>query len=608
MSFCHLAELYFSRFGLALLAAVLLCLSRPCAAVLEVEPQTKQYTPGSHFQFYIDEKKSLDIHRLLAQQNSLNWQPAPGEFPSFGFNDFAVWGHMQVRLDAKRGSFWYLINHYPLLDRMDTYLVKDGEILDQITAGDVQAFKERTVKHPALAFPIFLEPGVVYDIYVRAESTGALQFILTWNEPNSFWQRDHVSSALMGGFYGVYLIMIAYNFILFFFVRDISYLYYVCFITSFALIQATLTGWAFQFLWPNTPSLQQWVIPIFVSSVVFFGVLFSLQYMKLRSVSLFWYRLYVAAALLAVVIALFGIFAPYWLAIRITVLFVTITAFMAALASFYILARFRTRQAFFYCVAWSLMLVGGAIYAANKYGLIPITQFSEHIIQAGGILEVLLLSAALGDRINQERKERFATQKELLRVQIEMNEALEQKVKARTQELEKVNLLLEEASITDPLTGVQNRRYFDRIYASEFRRALREQKPLSMLLFDIDHFKKINDNFGHPFGDEVIKAIAAAISRNIRRPPDSLARMGGEEFVLLLPHTPLAGATNLAERIREQVEHLGLHFGEQAVAVTISCGVATIQPKADDTPEAFYQRVDEKLYQAKREGRNRVQS
>lgn len=599
----------FIRHWAIMLMGALFCISAQAGSgVLELKPDQKKYVPGPYFEFFVDQDKTYDFTKLIENRDHLPWKSEQEPYPNFGFGDFAVWAHMRVQSRTDHGGFWYLINRYPLLDKMETYVVQNGKVIDHMTAGDAQPFKERTVLHPDLIFPIDIEPNLIYDVYVRVESTGAQQFILEWNEPNFFWQNDHVSSALLGAFYGIYAIMFAYNLILYFFVRDKSYLYYVFFIASFVLIQATLTGWAFQYLWPTIPSLQQWVIPVFVSAVVFFGALFSMEYMRLRNISTLWYRLYVTAVVLSVLIGIIGVLLPYWLAIRITVAFVILTTLVAAMASTYILINFRTRQAFFYCLAWSLMLIGGSIYSANKYGLIPITELSEHIIQAGGVLEVLLLSAALGDRFNQERKERFITQQTILDIQIKMNEELDRKVKERTLELEKLNVLLEEASITDSLTGVQNRRYFDKIFESEFRRAFREQKALSILLFDIDLFKNINDTYGHPFGDEVIKSIASIISRNIRRPPDCLARIGGEEFVVLLPHTPCEGAVKLAERIRTQVEEMVLSCEETPVKVTLSGGVASLQPKADDSEEAFFKMADEKLYSAKRNGRNRIES
>lgn len=601
----------FARLHFGLWISVLLgwLLTISCFAddTLELNNIQKKYLPGTNFEFYIDNDKSLTINEILLQPEHQIWHKSADTYPNFGLNDFAVWGHFKVHTQTDRNAFWYLINHYPLLDKMETYVIRNGAIIDHMTAGDAQPFKERTVLHPDLIFPISIEPNYNYDIYVRAESTGTLQFILEWTEPNFFWQNDHVNTALMGAFYGIYMIMFAYNLILYFFVKDKTYLYYVFFIAAFVLILATLSGWAFQFLWPETPALQQCVLPEFVSLAVFFGGLFSLEYMQLKNISSLWYRIYVGVVVTSLIIAIFGLFTPYWLAIRIAIIFVIGTTFLAVVAGTSILFKFRTRQSAFYCIAWMLMLLGGGIYSANKFGLIPITDFSEHIIQAGGVLELLLLSAALGDRINQERKQRFITQQVLLDIQIKMNEELDRKVKERTFELLKLNSLLEEASITDSLTGVQNRRYFDKIFDSEFKRALREQKTLSLLLFDIDFFKNINDTYGHPFGDEVIKSIADIISRNIRRPPDCLARLGGEEFGVLLPHTPKEGAFKLAERIRQQVEELPLRCEENQVKVTISGGVTSLQPKADDTVDSFFKSADEKLYAAKRNGRNRIE-
>jgi diguanylate cyclase (GGDEF)-like protein len=157
----------------------------------------------------------------------------------------------------------------------------------------------------------------------------------------------------------------------------------------------------------------------------------------------------------------------------------------------------------------------------------------------------------------------------------------------------------------DPLTGVANRRAFERTCEVEVRRARRQGTPVSLLALDIDHFKSINDRWGHGAGDKVLRAVTDTVQL-VLRATDTVARVGGEEFVVLLPGTPIEGALALGERIRRQVELLEWDSVlEPAARVTVSIGVSAWRPD-EPSLEAAAARADELLYRAKVAGRNRV--
>ena len=163
---------------------------------------------------------------------------------------------------------------------------------------------------------------------------------------------------------------------------------------------------------------------------------------------------------------------------------------------------------------------------------------------------------------------------------------------------------LRELSLTDDLTGVANRRAFGRALQHEIAKSKRYDSVFSIIAVDIDHFKTINDRYGHAGGDEVLMAFAAILAEELRRDVDLLARVGGEEFMLLLPGTALAGAVDLAERLRAQLLARPVSIAGEMVAVTASFGVAQFEPGTD--PERVTVAADDALYRAKRSGRNRV--
>jgi diguanylate cyclase (GGDEF)-like protein len=156
----------------------------------------------------------------------------------------------------------------------------------------------------------------------------------------------------------------------------------------------------------------------------------------------------------------------------------------------------------------------------------------------------------------------------------------------------------------DGLTQVYNRRFFNEALEREFNRAKRYERALSLILFDIDFFKRINDTFGHVAGDNVLRHMALSVKPRLRR-EDILARTGGEEFGILLPEIALDGARTIAEKVRRIVETAQVKHEQQNVRWTISLGVAGL--KGDEaTPEDLYQAADQRLYEAKQGGRNRV--
>lgn len=162
---------------------------------------------------------------------------------------------------------------------------------------------------------------------------------------------------------------------------------------------------------------------------------------------------------------------------------------------------------------------------------------------------------------------------------------------------------------TDPLTKIANRRRFDEVLQKEWRRQLRDKKPLSLIMMDIDHFKKLNDSQGHLVGDRCLITIASALESLCLRPGDTAARYGGEEFAIILPETQLDGAGVVAERLREGIAGLKIPlFGESSSeTVTVSVGVSEVVPGLTSSSEDLVKQADKALYEAKAAGRNRVQ-
>lgn len=202
----------------------------------------------------------------------------------------------------------------------------------------------------------------------------------------------------------------------------------------------------------------------------------------------------------------------------------------------------------------------------------------------GALLEIVGVTRDIDERKRLER--------ELRQSQIQLQVA--------NKALESANLELQRLSVTDPLTGLRNRRYFDNAVAAELERVQRYRQSASLILLDIDHFKVINDEFGHPTGDLILSNLAKLLAQSLRS-IDVLARWGGEEFVILMPHTTVADAQILAEKMRALIAQ---SVFEPVGSITASFGVSEL--RAGEKLEVSFTRADKAMYAAKMAGRNRV--
>jgi two-component system chemotaxis family response regulator WspR len=176
------------------------------------------------------------------------------------------------------------------------------------------------------------------------------------------------------------------------------------------------------------------------------------------------------------------------------------------------------------------------------------------------------------------------------------------------QQLQIKNLELQRLSNQDGLTGLSNRRYFDEYIESQWKLAIRDQNPISLLMIDVDSFKQYNDTYGHLKGDEVLKTIATVMQQHFMRPTDLTARFGGEEFAVIMPATALSPLPSLGESLRRSVEDLCILHSASSVSeyITVSIGGTSMIPQSTESFLLLIDLADEALYQAKKQGKNQV--
>lgn len=223
-----------------------------------------------------------------------------------------------------------------------------------------------------------------------------------------------------------------------------------------------------------------------------------------------------------------------------------------------------------------------------------VDRFHDHL---KAVIRVKASDYTLRTELQQlAKQEGFSKEEKLLF----MNKQLQQKAI----ELENANRKLQELDSRDDLTGLYNRRHLMELIQREFHACRRYKYPSTLVMFDIDHFRHINEAHGHLAGDEALRQVAG-VCKSILRKTDLCGRIGGEEFLLMLPHTDLDGARIITERLANLVEHLAIDHGDQVIKLTVSAGVSDIYPE-DKLLDDWIKRVDDLMYQAKNQGRNHI--
>lgn len=566
-----------------------------------LQANREHYILSLHLQYLEDAEHALDLEGARSALMEGRFQGGQNKALNLGFTESAYWFHLRIEnVGNGHRDEWILESLYPIMDRMEVhYLYADGH-RDFQEAGDSVNFHQRAKAHHNINFSFALAHGEQVDIFIRVTTTGAIQMpMVLWSE-QAFADKISDEQIVFGLYYGMLFSLGVYNFLLFLVIRDRNYLLYVLYIASYGLFQVSLNGLAFQYLWPESPDWNNRSIACLMGIGMFFIMVFSHSFLALRSNSPLMSKISIGFMVAFLSLAASAYLLPYQPVIRVGTLLSTFGVLCIMASAVVCLAKsFRPARYFF--VSWVVLLLGMLAYTLKTFSLLPANFLTEYAIQIGSVLEVLLLSLALADRIR-------ILQDENQRMQAQANEELERHVRERTLELERANHKLEELSTTDGLTGLKNRRYFNEAFAMESKRASRSGSSLSVILIDIDHFKKLNDSYGHLFGDECIVAVAKAISDAAFRKTDTKCRYGGEEFVVLMPSTSREGALRVASNIQDAIRTLTIPRGDTSVTLTASLGVATVTSAREDEVRDVLAQADRALYQAKAAGRNAVVS
>tara|TARA_R110001592_G_scaffold177076_2_gene417232 strand:+ start:31126 stop:33057 length:1932 start_codon:yes stop_codon:yes gene_type:complete len=585
--------------------------------------KTSKYFINSEMLYIEDPKHTESIETILNYQNE--WKEINRNSPNFGFTTTAYWFKFNINNISEKNQAIYLELPIPFLDSIHIFQAKDNNIIQHYDLGDQYPFRHRPIIHQNFVMPFNLLPGI-NEMYMRVASAGTVEAPLTLWTPEAHAHSSSNNNLIQGIWVGILGIMVIYNFLLFLSIRDRSYLYYVFFAFGYLFFQISLKGYGFAYLWPNQLHFNSYAISTFIALSNLSVLMLVIKFLELKSRYPRIHQMMLGLATLAGILFISTFFTPYSFTIRATSIMTMFTCSISFILG-YIALYNGYREAKYYCLAWTATFIGIGILGAVKFGLLTANFWTNNAAQIGVMILVSLLSFALANRINREKEMRLSaqneallseklarqSQEEFLKAQTDANNQLEIKVKERTRsmqhaldELEHTNSRLELASITDALTTLFNRGHFDNRLAIEYKRAMRHHRELSIILCDIDHFKTINDTYGHKAGDDCLRHVALILKNTITRSGDIIARFGGEEFIILLVDTPIEEATRLADALCHSLRTTSIDAKNQQIQFTASFGVSSLSQTEIDDTDMLVNHADEALYKAKNNGRDQV--
>lgn len=526
---------------------------------------------GQYFRIYRSDDIHISMDDALSALRNGYFTQSGNSVINFGIGSKPVWLALQVSNSGESAVQRNLLFETSWLDKVDAYFLQGNRLAGSHHTGDSLLFSQRPVNHRFFVLGHAFETGET-TVLVRIASTDAMVLPIFFMSAEELADRNTLQAYGYGFMYGVILALVAYNLMLYIGLRASLYLCYSIYLLLFLALNAAYTGFGYQWLWPESPHWQQWANPVLMMACTVGGFAFALRFLDIKTARPRIYRAVIGScfgfsawALLA--LSAGSLVAALLIAIIFIFLFYVLTVILGVMS-----LQAGNRFAKYFLLASIFTICGGVITANAVWGYIPYNEFTYRATDIGMMIDAVLLALALAERFNINQSEK---------------------------------LLAEKMANTDPLTGLNNRRSFYKFVQPIWAMGLRSKSDTAVIMLDIDHFKLLNDNYGHALGDRVLVQLAETLQKEARG-GDILARWGGEEFLIFLPETRMVDAVAIAERMRNKICALQLVTDRaEKLSFTVSLGVASTHD-GDISLDELIGEADRQLYRAKKQGRNCV--
>lgn len=550
--------------GVALILLSLLTL--PAIAAQPIDPTSAQQPLTLQTDILI-ESQPLTLEDVMQVPES-DWQPAPEDINK-GYDSRGHW--FRIQLDNKSGQNLdrLLEIAYPLLDFIEFYEVSRGQLIRKIITGDELPFSARPIANTSFVIPLALDAASTKTVYLRIQTQGTLLVPLALWQDTAFWAASSQQTVWRSMFYGILLVMAAFNLFLFLSIRERAYFYYVVVVLSILVLMMSLHGFSFQYLYPAWPRINDRLLLFIVPFSQLSLCLFASEFLMLKKRHIYWHRTFLILAGVAGVMAIASLFLPYALSTRASVA-LALPVSLANLAAGVALLIQGEKNARFFSVAWMSLLLGVLATVLHQFGLLPSVFIVENGIPLGASIQALLFSFALADRYNRSKEAYFRAKENQL-------EALKRQ--------QATEAALYRASSHHELTGLPNRALFESIIKSDAQQG--EKTKLSALfLVHLLHFDDVNKTLGHEYADQLLTQCARRLNTLANQcagiaileeapEPSAIAHVEGVSFTFMLTgdtRKEIIEATRpLTEGLSNPIEFLGLTLEQQFV---VGCSFA----------------------------------
>ena len=571
------------------------------ANIITLEPTMKGVKTFSHISIYEDTSKKISIKDIKKQ----NFKSTHNIYSNQGASSSNWWIKLEVENPKNKSIDWFLKFTYGQIDEMKSWQYNEKNVLvSNSLKGDhyIDESKIALSKRTAFEFTTLAKEKNTIYIKLAYAKTGIIEmFNHIWTN-DEFVKSQELRFNILAGILSALFVLLFYNLFIWFILRKKEYFWYCTYVIGVILSILTYNQLGAHYLWSKSHYFID-IMPIvaaliLISSFILFTREFLETYKYLPRVD----KILKILILLTLIIFVLANFGARHLAIVLILIIIFSFIFFPIIG--FILWHRGYKITRGYTISTFVLSIAIIISMLRFSNFLESSEFIFWIARFGFIIEGILFSIALADRITLLQNDAKRAQEKVRHTLEDATHNLELEVKKRTLELEIQTKKAEKLARIDPMTGIANRRAFLEKGEEFIQQSLRYKKPFSLIMLDIDHFKNVNDKYGHEIGDLVIISLAKEINKSIRT-TDFFARIGGEEFTILLSHSTSGLAVEKTKKLLEIIRKFEINYKGSILKITVSMGICEFTQPKDDI-YSLLKKADQALYYVKENGRNNM--
>ncbi|TKB48184.1 GGDEF domain-containing protein [Ferrimonas sediminicola] len=545
--------------------------------------------------FYIEDGGSDLAVYDIARMSPAQWHPLTDNTARFGLSDSTFW----LKVSLTNHSEYPRTRLLEFGSATQDYIEVFSELAGHHSMGDRVPFSQRPLQSVTPTIELTLAPHGSSDVWVRLDTaSGFFEWIPVRLHTKEEWAQTQLAqNFLLGMFFGSLAIMLVYGLTLSMVLKNINFITYSAYLSAALICTFVYYGFGFRWLWPSWPTLNFWALQISYTGLILTSALFAERFLNIRQHYPVLHRLLQLLSgllLVAMLLTLTGVpRATMAMLVPLSMLILALLSGCAAVTAW----RLPGWTSLLFLLAWPSLLICIGLSFANALNWVPIALDTKYLLSGLFTVEMQLLGILISRQFYRLRND-------LLSARSDTSRQTNLEVMARNRELEVLNQKLKEQAYRDPMTGLRNRRSFR--YALDKLEIEVSGQARALVLIDLDHFKSINDRFGHQVGDKALKHAAGIIDRAVSLVHGQCFRVGGEEFAAMLTAPDQPGLAAQCEMIRLRLAQAPLTLTSGSLPITASIGIKMVDPGQFESSRQIYQQADAALYRAKRLGRNRV--